>query len=363
MNYLYQHSTPQTPLTSLFDHGKAMIDTRRLRQPKLHRRSSLVKYILFLFVFLYFQPSLFSSRYSSSCKISKSVQWKRFETSHDPICERLPNASATYIWRKILGDVPKKQSTSFLKRRIYNNPSRVSFQRLFSKLQSRTEPLDVMVLLSKEDATWSQTLQEVLDTAVSSNVVQIRTSNKGGQDKKIADIIIDARAASEMEKVRSKFDNSLLVVTPEASNYLHLWKQTRIRNILEEGINHCNPPLLVLLANDYDHYDRTILSDSLYTRTVQRLAHWYQLGFIETSKQDGDILAQSIAFAFVEWAIDYCSSPPSPETRLLLPGVQELVDTVLPPPLNLDTTWQGISEQWGEAKEDELRKSKLQCKI
>jgi hypothetical protein len=208
--------------------------------------------------------------------------------------------------------------------------------------------------LSTKDDRWPQALYDLFSTAVAPDLVRIHATTAGLPDSSMgldhmegtgADIIIDARAASEMKQLQSDFAD--LVVTPDASNHLQTLKQRRIRSILLETVT-C--PLLILV--DDTPLSEKLFSDSVYTRTVQRLAHWYQLGHVRSvsTSSTETKLEQVLAFAFLEWTIDYCSSPPTQNTSVLLPGVQQLIESVVPPPLKLATTWQQISGQWEKAR-------------
>jgi hypothetical protein len=333
-----------------------MADTR----PRHHRPHLLLLYttafvsVIFL-LFLLVSPSSFASNSCSNDNKQNAIalaSLKRFHTHNDPFCQRLPDASATYLWGQLNLPQPKLSARAS-KRGIVNAPSPTSLQRLFSKLEDSSAPLDILVLLSTKDDKWPQALYDLFSTAVAPNLVRIHATTAGLPDSSTADIIIDARAASEMKQLQSDFAD--LVITPDASNHLHTLKQRRIRSILLETVT-C--PLLILV-NDTP-FSEKLFSGSVYTRTVQRLAHWYQLGHVRsvsTSSTESK-LEQVLAFAFLEWTIDYCSSPPTQNTvttSVLLPGVQQLIESVVPPPLKLDTTWQTISGQWEKARDKQQR--------
>lgn len=294
---------------------------------------------------------------NTSCSKNKQdvldlTSLKRFHGHSSSFCQRLPDAPAAYIWSKIT--LPHlKISSRELKRAIANAPSQLSLRRLFSKLEDSSGPIDIHVLLSSSDDKWPEELHNLINSVLGPGLVRMQSSIGETANYSSADIIIDARAKLEMNKLQSNFAD--LVGAPDASNALHDWKQQKIRSLLLETAA-CP---LVIIVNDTPFAGR-LLSDSVYTRTVQRLAHWYQLGYIHstTAVYTSPNLEQAIAFAFLEWTIDYCSSSVPESTMspsVLLPGIQELVESGMPPILTRNTAWQTISGQWEETKKQQHR--------
>eukprot|EP00980_Cylindrotheca_fusiformis_P002467 scaffold584_cov132-Cylindrotheca_fusiformis.AAC.20 len=326
-----------------------MTDLRpRHRSPRwllLGRNAAFVSPLACLLLFLFSGPS-FDSK---GCKNKEQSSFPlesldRFYNHPTDFCQKLPDASATYLWSKI-GPPNRKIPSRALKRAISNSPSIGSLQHLFSNLDNLSEPVDIVVLLPNSNANWPQALHDLLGSIFGSDWIRIHSTTEETPEVTAADVVIDARATREMEEIKANFAD--LVATPDASMALHHLKQRNIRSIL---LNKDACPLLIIV--DDIPLSGKLLSDSVYSRTVQRLAHWYQVGYIHLSSASYPIqnLEQAISFAFLEWTIDYCSSPtPEETTSVLLPGVQRLIDSVVPPPLELDTTWQTISGQWKAA--------------
>ena len=280
---------------------------------------------------------------TSTCGV-QDVTLPKFQNSDvDPFCHLLADASATYIWSKLKlnNNNSNKLRPLVMKRYIQNSPSRAQIKSLATRIMSSPEntPLDILILLSRKqtDTKWTQRLQSLINEANIGGIkvkVHATVIDDENQEMREADILVDCRSSDEMEFLNTKFND--LTVLPEASNHLHVWKQSRIRSLLLTS----KSKLVILVAegptNDHP------LSSSVYSRTVQRLAHWYQLGYLLHNEN----LDQVIAFAILSWLVDYCSSPPVTDSKALLPGVQRLVEQSIRPPLDLATSWRDISQEW-----------------
>jgi hypothetical protein len=115
---------------------------------------------------------------------------------------------------------------------------------------------------------------------------------------------------------------------------------------------------------------------------VRRLTDWYQIPFVSfgsmirprlyqeegaanhhslvvaahsTNNNKALSIASLLAFATLQFTIDYCSQEhlEVPTSPLLKPGVQHLVETVVPPALDLDLTLQEVSAKWKAAAEEQ----------
>jgi hypothetical protein len=190
------------------------------------------------------------------------------------------------------------------------------------------------------------------------------------------DIIIDAYASQEMMILDGVDDVSL---TPDFGNQLRQQKQAWIRSVLLECHKDDDPlPLLFMLD---DHVgENGLLTDHTYTRIVQRLADWYQLPMVSwgamvrpqlyttNAANNNNVNRQAIleqhetargiasllTFAMMDFTIDYCNSNDNPgSSHLLRPAVQELVDRVVPPALDLDLTLNQVSSKWKAAAEEQ----------
>ncbi|CAJ1954699.1 unnamed protein product [Cylindrotheca closterium] len=209
--------------------------------------------------------------------------------------------------------------------------------------------IEIIILLSKSemDSEWPQRLQILVNDALGGTKIRVtvRATSILDHDERameeFAAIVVDCRGADEMEFLNTKF-NSDIIVQPDAMYFLHVWKQERIRSLLLTTIPS---PLYILVGGS--PRNNNPLSSSVYSRTVQRLAHWYQLGYIMKGQDENeDSFEQTIAFAILVWIEDFCSSTTLDDAKALLPGVQQLTSEVMPPSLELSTTWQGISEEW-----------------
>jgi hypothetical protein len=235
-----------------------------------------------------------------------------------------------------------------MKSRIQNYPSRVHIQRLANQIVTSHKPVGILILLSKSQAEikWPQRLQILINDALGTTRVKIHTSSTDDENQmldraKESAIVVDCRGSDEMKFLRTKFSD--LTELPAAIHFLHTLKQRQIRSLLLTKT--ANPPLLILVGES--PRNNNPLTSSVYARTVQRLAHWYQVGYIVKEQDESDSIEQTIAFAILVWLQDFCSSTTlDDQSKALLPGVQKLVEQVMPPSLELSTTWQGISAEW-----------------
>jgi hypothetical protein len=210
----------------------------------------------------------------------------------------------------------------------------------------------------------------VLDSALASSLYS------SGLLPSPADIIIDAYASQEMA-FEPQTDR---VVTPSFANAMLQRRQDFVRSVLLENCHlPTTKPLLILLD---DHFGTTgLLTDSLSTRVLQRLTDWYQVPFVSFGKvvrpllydnespgasiQISTGIASSLAFAALDFTIEYCSSLPQQRHEemehalILKEGVQQLVESVLPPPLDLDLSLQQVSAKWRKTAAEEHRQ--VQC--
>ena len=158
---------------------------------------------------------------------------------------------------------------------------------------------------------------------------------------------------------------------------------------------------LPIILDDYvgGHHPQNLLSETIGGRVWQRLADWYQVPLISfatlvqsmilAAADDIDrtqfvfsleenevgtrtntntnivpstlgqvLIASSLTFAFLDYTLDYCfyESTTMPSTNenilsLLQPGVEELVQTVVPPPLTPSLTLQEVSMRWREQQQ------------
>lgn len=314
-------------------------------------RYPLVFSAILLLGFLFFSSS--TTNRSSRCRIQDTTNSvtaldslpKFIDIKKSPLCHRLPDASATYIWSQLHLSA-KKLRPSVMKSQIQNSPSHAHMQRLANQIVTSNEPVSILVLLSKSQAEnkWPQRLQNLMNKALGTSRVKIHATsihdeNQMLENAKESAIVVDCRGSDEMQFLKTKFSD--LTVLPDATNFLHVLKQRKIRSLLTKP---ANPPLLILVGES--PRNSSPLSSSVYSRTVQRLAHWYQLGYIIKEQDESDSFEQTIAFAVLVWLQGFCSSTPLDDSKALLPGVQKLVEQVIPPSLELSTTWQGISAEW-----------------
>lgn len=185
------------------------------------------------------------------------------------------------------------------------------------------------------------------------------------------------------------------VETPDLANRLRTEKQEWIRSILlpQDCYNQSqtditsthqhhspNRPILVLIEDlILPGTANGILSGSLYTRTVQRLSDWYQLPFVslnslvqplllllqqeQTSLQNEQdmmipMLVDAISFAFTDFTMDFCETFSMSETNtmmmtmtnspLLKPGVERLVNYIVPPILDVSLGLRDVTRKWKE---------------
>ena len=296
-----------------------------------------------------------------------SLSWKAFGED-DFVCKHVPDASTISLWKNSMIPGRDKLSTMILKRGIWNSPSITGLDQFFKRLKEQEGRCIVIVLVSREDRSWSQDLKLLIsdmeflpiDVEVSAITITPSNNNKAIRDTIVShkpDIVIDARATMEMNALYSQFDPIEILSTPKAENMLREWKQNTMRTILESSRDICHPQLLILVAYEQPHHAKGVLSNSFYTRTVQNLASWYQVALIVVPKmkQSSQLYTeQFLAYALLEWTNQYCNNHvrKNGNTRLLLPGVKELVETVLSPALGLDSTWQGISGQWEDSSKN-----------
>lgn len=322
------------------------------RHPWSIRKPIVVSAVLLLAFIL---SSALTTNKSSSCRkhevknavipVDRLPKFSNFK--NNPLCLRLPDTSTTYVWSQLQVS-SKKLRPSVIKRQMQNSPSHAHIERLANRIiETSDKPIGILILLSKSQvkSKWPQRLQSLVNDALGTTRVKVHATSVDDDDlmlerAKESAIVVDCRGSDEMKFLKTKFSD--LSVLPDAVNFLHELKQKHIRFLLTKTPN---PPLLILVADSPNN--KNPLSSSVYSRTVQRLAHWYHLGFVMMKEQDkSDSFEQTIAFAVLVWLEDYCSSTILDNSKALLPGVQKLVEQVMPPSLELSTTWHGISAEW-----------------
>jgi hypothetical protein len=332
-----------------------------------------------------------------------------------PICAKVPNASASFLWNvHAHAHANVVWTTQDLRRGMRSRPRHTDWGRVLDKIHGKlirqddktaqpSSPVQILVLSGNSELgrdsckasdtiacqpAWPALLEEWVNRYLGKGgVVSIQTLAINGTTSTFAeslqrfqllpmrdiDIIIDAYASQEMMRLDGVDDVSS---TPDFGNQLRQQKQAWIRSVLLECHKDDDPlPLLFMLD---DHVGGNgLLTDHTYTRVVQRLADWCQLPMVSwgamvrpqlyaTNAANNNNanrqailgtargIASLLAFAMMDFTIDYCNSNDNPgSSHLLRPAVQELVDRVVPPALDLDLTLNQVSSKWKAAAEEQ----------
>ena len=354
------------------------------------------------------QPQSPPAAGGSSCSsISSSPLSVPFfeETEDAPICSKVPNASTIYLWNHFFMAVAKTKefqkvssfwsASNFQRRGILTKPKHQQWGKVlktvYNRLLDDTAPPVRMVILTgdaslvnyektNDDNAWPWVLQELINKIFDQTILQIGVvaidssttplQTHGLLPNEQIDILVDAHATQDMMMLLGNFHGGDPSETPELSNQLSHLKQAWIRSVLLK----CEDPPLLWILDNYIGDNRGILTDSIYTRVVRRLADWYQIPFTSfgnlvrpllyqghlqqfpTDRQNTYGIASLLAFGALQFTIDYCSSRsdiPAKESPLLQSGVQELVNDVVPPALDLGLTLQEVSSKWKAAGEEQ----------
>ena len=384
------------------------------------------------------------ARATTSCSSGEIADERMASTSMSRICEQIGNRSPTFLWNSryynFHQEWHKKKQNSFwnafdLRRGLVTRPPlsrghrhrwgrilRKGVVRLRKQNEDTHSPITIVVITGGDINTndhWTHQLKQTLSGIFSArrDIVDVLVRHvapgtaldfatmvqSDNNTTETVDILVDATAISDMKWLRQQYDqhgydDRILVSRPEASNDLRVHKQRWIRSVLSRS--NCpakisDPPLMVVLddyldsARSFKNHDNDQgffpLTDTLYTRVLQRLTDWYQIPFLSIgtilrpylhdddrkhpttrsiSSSTADAIVSLLLYAALEWTVGYCQSISGggsdmtiqdKESQVLVSrNAQELTDsTVILPPLDLSLTWQDVSRKWNQLQQEQ----------
>jgi hypothetical protein len=308
--------------------------------------------VVLLFWMLRKSPSQFQNKqspddhyYESSSSSCPSSPVSFFDSPVvAPICAKVPNASATYLWNRYMyaaaahhhadDDSSKKQFSNlwnaqdFLRRGILTRPKHKEWGAILEKVHRKLldgdsedeQPAAVQMVILTGDSSlldnddcqistsqskscpttmmWPSLLEEWIHAILMPNV-----TNKHKHILQVHVIAVNS-TTSDFATTLQKYhllpptidilvdayavqDMKMLLRnykdvsrTPDVSNALRQLKQTWIRSVLLECCTQQERRPLLVILDDYIGTGSGILTDSIYTRVVRRLTDWYQIPFV-----------------------------------------------------------------------------------